>query len=67
MKRLSVKYRAQLSEKLMDWANLIFVGLIIGQLVPKVQINLIIILTGTIIFLGTYYIAYQIMEGGAKR
>lgn len=26
MKRLSVKYRAQLSDKLMDWANLVFVG-----------------------------------------
>lgn len=67
MKRLSIKYRAQLSDKIMEWANLLFVGLIIGQLVPKIQFNSLLTTIGTAAFLIAYYAAYQIMEGGGKK
>ena len=34
LEELSVKQRGIFAEKTMDWGNLVFIGLVIGQLVP---------------------------------
>ena len=34
-RKLSKQQRSILAEKLMDWGNLVFVGLVIGQFVPS--------------------------------
>jgi hypothetical protein len=62
---LPSKYRAKLAEKVMDWANLLFVGLVIAQIIPANQeFNWRIAIAGSLVFAGAYCFAYRLMKGG---
>jgi hypothetical protein len=64
---LSSKYRAKLSGKVMDWANLLFIGLVIAQVVPANQeFDWQIAIAGNLFFAGAYYFAYRLMMGGGN-
>jgi len=51
------------SEKIMDWGNLVFTGLVIAQLVPGTSpFRWILFLLGVIGITGAYITAYKIMK-----
>ena len=53
------------AEKVMDWGNLVFTGLVIGQLVPGSNpIRWFLFSLGILCMAGAYAIAYYLMKGG---
>jgi hypothetical protein len=53
------------AEKVMDWGNLVFTGLVIGQLVPgSTPVRWFLFLLGILCMMGAYTIAYYLMKGG---
>lgn len=51
------------AEKIMDWGNLIFVGLVIGQLIPGTRgINTILFVVGFFGIIFAYTAAYMFMR-----
>jgi len=53
------------SEKVMDWGNLVFTGLVIGQLVPGPSpFRWILLLLGVMGITGAYATAYFLMKRG---
>lgn len=51
------------AEKIMDWGNLIFVGLVIGQLIPgSKNINTSLFLVGFMGMIFAYAAAYMFMR-----
>lgn len=60
--------RAQLlADKIMDWGNLVFVGFVVGQIVPgTAPIRWGMFLLGVCCFAGAYVVAYQLMKGVVK-
>jgi len=51
----------------MDWGNLVFVGFVIGQIVPgTAPIRWGMFLLGVCCFAGAYVVAYQLMKGTVK-
>jgi len=61
-KKLSPKFRSQLSDKIMDWANLVFAGLVVAQAISGQHFNWIIAVIGGTMFFGGYMFAYKLME-----
>ncbi len=56
-----------LADKIMDWGNLVFVGFVIGQIVPgTAPIRWGMFLLGVCCFVGAYVVAYQLMKGTVK-
>ena len=53
------------AEKVMDWGNLVFTGLVIGQLVPGSNpVRWFLFSLGILCMAGAYAIAYYLMKGG---
>jgi len=51
------------AEKVMDWGNLVFAGLVIGQLVPGTNpLRWTLFLLGVIAIIGAYITAYKMMK-----
>ena len=51
------------AEKIMDWGNLIFVGLVIGQLIPgSKNIDTLLFIIGFIAMIFAYAAAYTFMK-----
>ena len=64
---LTTKQRGIFAEKTMDWGNLVFVGLVIGQLVPGVSpIRLVLFILGVLGMTGAYALAYFLLKGGDR-
>ena len=64
---LTEKQREKFAEKIMEWGNLVFIGLVIAQLVPGTMgVRPRLAIAGLANFLGAYLVAYLIMKGGAK-
>jgi hypothetical protein len=64
-KRLTVNHRGRIAEKVMEWGNLAFVGLVIGQLVPGTGgFRLSMVLAGLVSMAGAYLLAIFLMKGG---
>lgn len=57
-RKVSAQFRSRLSEKLMDLGNLIIIAMTFGQFVSGVEFSLPIFLTGVIISILCYIIAY---------
>ena len=60
--------RGRVAEKIMEWGNLVFVGLVIVQIVPgtdKFQPGMIFV--GVFGFISAYIYAYMIMKGGEQK
>ncbi len=55
------------AEKTMDWGNLVFVGLVIGQLVPgSSPFRLALFILGVLGMAGAYAFAYFLLKGGGQ-
>ena len=53
------------AEKVMDWGNLVFTGLVTGQLVPGANpVRWFLFSLGILCMLGAYATAYYLMKGG---
>ena len=57
--------RGRLADKIMTWANLVFVGLVVAQVFSE-QKNPDIAVAGAALFIGTYLFAHGLMKGGEK-
>lgn len=67
MNTLSKEQLGTLGEKFMEWGNLVFVGLVIGQLVPgRNQIEPQYILLGTAGVLTAYFVGTWLIGLKAK-
>ena len=65
--RFSPKQRGVFAEKTMDWGNLVFVGLVIGQLVPAASpFRLALFILGILSMGGAYTLAYFLLKGGGQ-
>lgn len=64
---LNTKRRGVFAEKTMDWGNLVFVGLVIGQLVPGTSpFRLALFILGVLGMAGAYALAYFLLKGGGQ-
>ena len=57
--------RRQIAQNIMAWANLVFVGLVIGQAFSD-SFDITIGVIGGAIFVGAYFLAQQVMKGGDR-
>lgn len=64
MKKLSGDQRGRVGEKIMEWGNLLFAGLVIGQFVTPTPFRLSLAFVGAVGMLGAYFIAVLLMRGG---
>lgn len=67
-KRLTVDQRGRMAEKVMEWGNLVFVGLVISQFISSNPIRISATITGILVFVGAYLGSYRLMtmKGGRK-
>lgn len=64
---LTKKQRGIFAEKALDWGNLVFVGLVIGQLVPGASpFRLTLFSLGILAMAGSYAFAYFLLRGGDR-
>ena len=64
-KKITKDQRGRVAEKVMEWGNLVFVGLVIAQFVPGTEhIQLGIIFAGLVSIITAYIFAYKILKGG---
>ena len=61
---LTLDQRGRVAEKIMEWGNLVFVGLVIAQIVPGPGFSWPVAISGLIIFAGAYFVAHRLMRGG---
>ena len=54
---------ARIAEKLMEWGNFIFVGLVLGQAFMK-EINILFVLIGVSAWAASYFGANYLMKRG---
>ncbi len=63
-RRLTQEQRGKFAEKIMDWGNIVFAGLVIAQIVPGVaSFRSSVAVFGVMNLLGAYLLAYAIMKG----
>lgn len=64
---LTLKQRQLFAEKVMEWGNLVFVGLVIAQFVPgTTPFRFGLLIAGLLNFLGAYWIAFYVTKGGER-
>ncbi len=66
MKKLSSDQRGRVAEKIMEWGNLVFAGLVIGQFVAGKEINLLLFVLGACGIIIAYCIALLVMLRGER-
>lgn len=68
IKRLNQEQRGRFAEKLMDWGNLVFVGLVIGQIVPgTAQFRFSMFFLGIVCIVAAYLTSYYLTLGGESK
>jgi hypothetical protein len=65
-RKLTLRQRNQVADKLMTWANMVFVGLVIAQVFSR-PFSVPAAFAGVILFAGAYLLAVVIMRGGGTR
>ncbi len=65
-KRLTGDQRGRIAEKIMEWGNLVFIGLVIAQFVPGVRINILIAVSGFVLIAMAYIFSILLMKGGGR-
>ena len=65
-KQLTRDQRGRIAEKVMEWGNLIFVGMVVTQLFSDSKFNFPLAVVGIIIGIIAYIAAIIIMKGGGK-
>ena len=63
---LTGNQRSRVAEKIMDFGNLVFIGLVIAQAVPGPISKPHYILLGIVAVTASYLFALRIMKGGAR-
>ena len=63
---MSPKSRTRLAEKIMEWGNLVFVGIVITQAFENISLVIGRILLGIAVVITTYFYALKLLEGGEK-
>ena len=63
-RKLSANQRGRVAEKIMEWGNLIFLGLIVAQIIPGPLVKPSLLFVGVISFAGAYWFAIRLMRGG---
>lgn len=64
-KRLTAEQRNAVGQKVMEWGNLLFGGLVVAQFIPGTsQFRPLLFLIGVTGMFGGYIIGIQIMRGG---
>ncbi len=64
-KRLNPDQRGRVAEKIMEWGNLVFAGLVIAQIVPgALALNIGLTLVGVACMTAAYGLAFRLMKGG---
>jgi len=58
--KVTAAFRSQFSEKLMDLGNIVFAGLVIGQVVSGKEFSVVIFGTGIILMISCYFISYVV-------
>ena len=58
--------RGRLAEKLMEWGNLVFAGLVIAQAFSD-EFNFVLAFVGVVVFAGAYFFAYWLTRGGGHK
>lgn len=61
MAKLTNDERGRIAEKVMEIGNLVFVALVVGQILSN-RIDLLAALSGIVVFVLAYSIAYYIMQ-----
>ena len=67
LSKLNREQREKLAEKIMEWGNLIFIGLFIAQLAPVIPnspFNPYLAAAGSICLTGAYAVALWLMRRG---
>ena len=64
VRRLTDGERRVFAEKIMDWGNLVFVGLAITQVFSGVPLTLVRVIVGACALAGAYWFAIRLMKGG---
>ncbi len=64
-RRLTSSERRVFAEKVMEWGNLVFAGLVVAQVVPGTDpFRISIFAVGSVGIVGAYLSAYFLMTGG---
>jgi len=62
-RRLTIKQRNKVADKLMTWANMVFAGMVIAQIFSQ-PFDVLVALSGTLLFALAYIFAVLFMKGG---
>ena len=63
---LTVDQRGRVAEKIMELGNLVFAGLILGQVLSADQFDFRLAMIGVGGAISTYFVSLLIMKGGEK-
>lgn len=66
MNKLDKAEKIAVAEKIMDFGNLVFIGLVITQIVPEIKLKILPTITGFVIISLSYLLAINLMKGGKK-
>ncbi len=65
-KLLTSDQRGRGAEKIMDWGNLVFAGLVIGQFVAGKELNVLLFVLGTCGIVIAYCVSLLVMLRGGR-
>ena len=66
-RQLTRGQRERVAEKIMDWGNLIFIGMVVAQVVPGPLSEPVLIPVGIVGIAGAYWFAIRLMKGKAVK
>ena len=65
-KQLTADQSGRVAEKIMEWGNLVFIGLVITQVIPGPFSNPAIVVVGVVNIASAYLFAIRLMKGGGE-
>lgn len=65
-KPLTADQRGRIAEKMMEWSNLVFTGLVISQMVSAQPLNVWVGAFGLVLLVEAYWLAYWFMKRGGE-
>jgi uncharacterized membrane protein YgdD (TMEM256/DUF423 family) len=63
-KHLTNDQRGRIAEKIMEWGNLVFAGLVIGKALSGTRFDVVTFLGGILVFAGAYVLAITYLKRG---
>lgn len=65
-KQLTKEDRGRVAEKIMEWGNLVFIGLTLGQFISPPPLKVPLALAGILLMIVAYIAAIVIMKGDGR-